>query len=187
MIATTEFVSRQCITYYKHCQGVSMSGDAELHGPKKVNRSWRLTFRVCPIIKHLFLSPDSLRKLCHRTVCEDFVPGQKPKKVDVHDLEYFDKRLHTHWYWQGLAQELWNDIYHRSRLCPAPNSEKVKMALSLELSGILWWNFAYTLILTRCSPRDCQMSFGIGRGFAEDQILNKVNLVLSLEPFGIFW
>ena len=32
---------------------------------------------------------------------------------------------------------LQNDIYHRSRLCRAPNSEKVKMALSLELSGIL--------------------------------------------------
>ena len=49
-----------------------------------------------------------------------------------------------------------NDIYHRPRLCRAPNSEKVKMAL-----------------LTRCSPRDCQMSFGIGRGFAEVQILKK--------------
>ena len=31
---------------------------------------------------------------------------------------------------------LQNDFYHRSRLCRAPNSEKVKMALSLELSGI---------------------------------------------------
>ena len=29
-----------------------------------------------------------------------------------------------------------NDIYNRSRLCRAPNSEKVKMALSLKLSGI---------------------------------------------------
>ena len=31
---------------------------------------------------------------------------------------------------------LQNDIYHRSRLCRAPNSEKVKMAFSLELSRI---------------------------------------------------
>ena len=31
---------------------------------------------------------------------------------------------------------LLNDIYHRSRLCRVTNSEKVKMALSLELSGI---------------------------------------------------
>ena len=33
-------------------------------------------------------------------------------------------------------KELQNDIYHRSRLYRAPNSEKVKMALSLKLSGI---------------------------------------------------
>ena len=30
-----------------------------------------------------------------------------------------------------------------------------------ELSGLLWWNFAYTLILTRCSPRDCQSHLGL--------------------------
>ena len=49
------------------------------------------------------------------------------------------------------------------------------MALSLELWRILWWNFAYTLILTRCSQWDCQITFGIGRGFAEVQILKKGN------------
>ena len=73
-------------------------------------------------------------------------------------------------------KRLRNVIFHRSRFGRAPNSEKVKMALSLELSGILWWNFAYTLVLTRCSPWDCQMTFGIGRGFAEIQILKKVKL-----------
>ena len=31
---------------------------------------------------------------------------------------------------------LQNDIYHRTKLCRAPNSEKMIMALSLELSGI---------------------------------------------------
>ena len=59
-------------------------------------------------------------------------------------VEYFDRRLRKHWYWQDLAQETWNVIFHRSRFCRAPNSEKGKMALSLELSGIVWWNFAYT-------------------------------------------
>ena len=49
------------------------------------------------------------------------------------------------------------------------------MALSLELWRILWWNFAYTLILTRYSQWDCQMIYGIGRGFAEVQILKKWN------------
>ena len=47
------------------------------------------------------------------------------------------------------------------------------MALSLELWRILWWNFAYTLILTSCSKWNCQITFGIGRGFAEVQILKK--------------
>ena len=98
-----------------------------------------------------------------------------------------DEILHIYWYWQDDPKRMRNDIYHLSRLCWAPNSTKVKMALSLELSGILWWNFAYTLTLTRCSPRDCQISFGIGRGFVEVQILKKVNLAPSLEPFGIFW
>ena len=63
--------------------------------------------------------------------------------------------------------------------------KKVIMALSLELSEILWWNFAYTLILTWCSPWDSQMTFGIGRGFAEVQNLKKWNL--TLKPFRIFW
>ena len=66
-----------------------------------------------------------------------------------------------------INKRLWNVIFHRSRFSRAPNSEKVKMALSLELSGILWWNFSYTLALTRCSPRDCQMTFGIDRGLIE--------------------
>ena len=129
---------------------------------------------------------------------------------------------------------LQNDTYHRSRLCRAPNSEKVKMALSLKLSGIFdrllrkhwyyqdlaqeivkchfslvevlssskfwksengptsWteWNMVMkfcihigTCILTRCSPWDCQMTNGIGQGFAEVQILNKVK---TLKRVGIF-
>ena len=90
-------------------------------------------------------------------------------------VEYFDKLLRKHWYWQDLAQEIANWHFYRSRLCRAPNSEKVKMAISLELWRILWWNVANTLILTRCSQWDCQMIFGIGRGFAEVQILKKWN------------
>ena len=88
-------------------------------------------------------------------------------------VEYFDKLLPKHWYWQDLAQKIANWHFYRSRLYRASNSEKVKMALSVELWRILWWNFAYTLILTRRSQWDCQMTFGIGRGFAEVQILKK--------------
>ena len=91
-------------------------------------------------------------------------------------LLYFDKSLHTHCYWhdidRGIAKssprncKMTSDIsrgYAELQIV-----KKVKMA---ELSGLLWWNSAYTLILTRCSPRDFQMSFGIGRGVAEVQIL----------------
>ena len=35
-----------------------------------------------------------------------------------------------------ILKLLQNDTNHWSRLCRAPNSEKVKMALSLELNGI---------------------------------------------------
>ena len=44
-------------------------------------------------------------------------------------------------------------------------------------------NFAYTLILTRFSQRDCQMSFGIDRGFAEVQILKKSKTEMDITHF----
>ena len=88
-------------------------------------------------------------------------------------VEYFEKLLRKHSYWTDLATEIANWHFYWSRLCRDANSEKVTMALSLELWRILWWNFAYTLISTRCSQWDCQMIFGIGRGFAAVQILKK--------------
>ena len=39
-------------------------------------------------------------------------------------VEYFDKLLRKHWYWQDLAQEIANWYFCQSRLCRAPNSEK---------------------------------------------------------------
>ena len=91
-------------------------------------------------------------------------------------VEYFNRLLRKHWYWQDLAQEIAKCQFSSVEVLSSSKFWKVKMALSLELSGILWWNFAYTLVLTRCSPWDCQMTFGIGRGFAEVQILKKVIL-----------
>ena len=109
-------------------------------------------------------------------------------------VEYFDKLLRKHWYWQDLAQEIAKWHFHWSRLCRAPNSEKVIMALSLELSGILWWNFAYILILTSCTPWDCQMAFEIGWVFAQVHILKKSETIAkwhlsSVEalPSAKFW
>ena len=74
-------------------------------------------------------------------------------------------------------KRLWNVIFHRSRFGRAQNSEKS------ENSHISWteWNIVMKFcihigILTRCSPWDCQMTFGIGRGFAEIQILKKLKI-----------
>ena len=89
-------------------------------------------------------------------------------------VEYFDKRLCKHWYWQDLAQEIAN--WHFLSVQALPSSKFLKRE-----NGIC------TLILTRCSQWDCQVTFGIGRCFAEVQILQKVKLALSLEPLGKYF
>ena len=61
-------------------------------------------------------------------------------------VEYINRLLSKHWYYQDLAKRLWNVIFYRCRFCRAPNSEKVKMALSLVVFWVLWRNFAYTLV-----------------------------------------
>ena len=48
-----------------------------------------------------------------------------------------------------------------------------KMPTFLKPFEIFWSTFAYTLILTRSSPRDCKMAFITDRGFAKLQILKK--------------
>ena len=80
-------------------------------------------------------------------------------------------------------KRLWNVIFHRSRFCQAPNSEKVKMVLSLELSGILWWNFAYTLVYWQDVDHEI-VKWHLG--LVEVQILKK-KWKLTLKLFGIFW
>ena len=92
-------------------------------------------------------------------------------------LVYFDKILHTHYYWhdldRGVAKSIPRDCkmtFNIGRDCFELQYLK-KWKWPMELSGLMWWNFAHKLILTRCSPRDCQMSFWIGRGIAEVQIL----------------
>ena len=92
-------------------------------------------------------------------------------------VEYFDKLLRKHWYSQNLAQEIAKWHFSSVEALPSSKFWKMILALSLELSRILWWNFAYTLILTRCTPWDCQITFEIGWVFAEVQILKKVRLL----------
>ena len=92
-------------------------------------------------------------------------------------VEYFDRLLRKHWYYQDLAQEIVK--YHFSSVEVLPSSKFWKS----ENGPISWteWNIVMKFcihigILTRCSPWDCQMTFGIGRGFAEVQILKKVKI-----------
>ena len=103
-------------------------------------------------------------------------------------VEYFDRLLRKHWYYQDLAQEIVK--CHFSSVEVLPSSKFWKS----ENGPISWteWNVVMKFcihigILTRCSPWDCQMIFGIARGFAEVQNLEKVKLALFLGPFGIFW
>ena len=89
-------------------------------------------------------------------------------------LEYFDKILDTHWYWQDEAQEIVKCYLGLAEALP-----RFKFWKS-ENSPISWteWNILINfcikkMILTRSSPRDCEMTCFIGRGFAELQILKK--------------
>ena len=92
-------------------------------------------------------------------------------------VEYFDRLLHKHWYYQDLAQEI--EKCHFSSVEVLSSSKFWKS----ENGPISWteWNIVmkfciHTGILTRYSPYDCQMTFGIGRSFAEVQILKKVKI-----------
>ena len=159
------------ISWIEWTFSIQQNADQNKHNLKKVNQSWRLAFRVCLIIKH------------HQTVCEDFVtslfvkilPPDSSRKMSIllNYLEYFDKLLHKHWHWQDLAQE--TAKWHLSSVKALPRSKfwKLKMVLSLDLSGRFRWKFAYTLKLTRCSSRDCKTTFIVGWSFAELRILKK--------------
>ena len=88
--------------------------------------------------------------------------------------EYFDRLLRKHWYYQDLAQEIVKCHFSSVEVLPSFKFWKS------ENGTIYWteWNIVMKFcihigILTRCSPWDCQLTFGIGRGFAEVQILKK--------------
>ena len=64
--------------------------------------------------------------------------------------------------------------------------KKVKLDLFFLIMWIIWQILEYIMILTRGSPGNSQMTFIFGGGFAEVQVLIKVENALSLELFGIF-
>ena len=88
-------------------------------------------------------------------------------------VEYFDRLLRKHWYYQDLAQE--NANWHFISVETLPSSKFWKMTLSLELWRILWWNFATHWYWQDVANEVAKWYFGIGRGFAEVQILKKLN------------
>ena len=101
-------------------------------------------------------------------------------------VEYFDRLLCKHWYYQDLAQEIVKCHFHRSRFSRAPNSEKMKMALSLELSGILWWNFAYTLVYWQDVAHEI-VKWHLGLVEVLPRFKFWKMWKLTIKPFGIFW
>ena len=87
-------------------------------------------------------------------------------------VEHCDEILHTHWYWQDVAHEIVK--WHLGLVEVLPNFKFwKKWNLTLKPFGIFWYNFADILVLKRSSPRNCKMTFIIGRGFAECQIMKK--------------
>ena len=87
-------------------------------------------------------------------------------------VEYCDEILHTHWYWQDIAQEIVKCHLGLAEALPRFKFwTTVKLALSLESFWIFWYNFAYTLLLMWARQSDCQISFIISRDYAEVQIL----------------
>ena len=99
--------------------------------------------------------------------------------ITLNRLEYFDKILYTHWYWQDIAEEI--VILDWPRRCRGLDSEKGKIALSLELSGILHdpkkvnWNWRLTFIV-------CPI---IKHLILSPACSRKISI--TLKRFGIFW
>ena len=94
--------------------------------------------------------------------------------------ECYDEILHTHWYWQDLANEIVK--WHLGLVKVLPRFKFWKKSET----GPISWTFWYSLILhthyywhgldrgiVKSIPKDCKMTFNIGRGRAELQILKK--------------
>ena len=75
-------------------------------------------------------------------------------------------------YWQDVDQEIVEWHLGLVEVLPRFKFWK-KWKLTIKPFEIFWWNFADNLMLKRSSPRNCKMTFIIGRGFAECQILKK--------------
>ena len=75
-------------------------------------------------------------------------------------------------YWQDLAHGMVKFHLGLVEVLPRFKFWK-KWKSTLKPFGIFWYNFADNLMLKRSSPRNCKMTFIIGRGFGECQIFKK--------------
>ena len=87
-------------------------------------------------------------------------------------VEYCDEILLSHWYWHDVAHEIVKWDLGLVEVLPRFKFWK-KWNLTLKPFGIFWKKFADNLMLKSSRPRNCKMTFIIGRGFAECQILKK--------------
>ena len=101
-------------------------------------------------------------------------------------VEYFDRLLRKHWYYQDLAQEIVK--CHFSSVDVLPSSKFGKS----ENGPISWtqWNIVMKFcvhigIWTNCNPWHCQMTFGLFEVLPRFKFWKKWKL--TLKPFGIFW
>ena len=85
-------------------------------------------------------------------------------------VEYCNEILHTHWYWYDVAHDIVKWRLGLVEVLPRFKLWK-KWNLTLKLFGIFWYKFADNLMLKRSSPSNCKITFIVGRGFAECQIL----------------
>ena len=103
-------------------------------------------------------------------------------------VEYFDKLLRKHWYWQDLAQDIAK--WHFSLVEALPSSKYllnwVEYCDEILHTHCYWQDVPHEIVkwhlrLVEILPRFkfwkkwdyCKMTFIIGRGFAECQILKK--------------
>ena len=91
--------------------------------------------------------------------------------------EYCDGILHTHWYWQDVANAIvkWHLGLPRFKIWKKWNLPYL-LNLLVHFDKILHTHYCWHDLdrgIAQSSPRDCKMTFNIGRGCAELQILKK--------------
>ena len=102
-------------------------------------------------------------------------------------VEYFNRLQRKNWYWQDLAQEIAKCHFPSVQVLLSSKFWKSVNGPSSWTERNIVMKFCIHIgILTRCSPWDCQMTFGICRGFCRG-LNSEKKWNLTLKPFGIFW